>query len=224
MAAQADSNLLVTFIRGEHPQTIALIVSYLDPQKASRLLADLPASLQADVARRIAVIDRTSPDVIHEVERVLERKFNILEKENTTSVGGIDAIVEVLNLADRSTEKAIMESLEKGYPQLAEEIKRRMFVFEDIVLLREKDVRKIFERCVKQDLLLAVKAVSEEVKSFILRNLPEGFRKGFAEEVAALDRVRLNEVEAAQQRIVNVIREMELNGEVIVARSDEQLV
>ena len=156
---RTDPSHLLNFIQGEHPQTIALILAYLDPQKAAQILGGLSHQIQADVAKRIAQMDRTSPDVLREVERVLERKLSTLASEDFTSAGGIDSIVEVLNNVDRGTEKIIIEALEEEDPELAEEIKKRMFVFEDIVLLDDRSIQKVLREVENQELAKALKGV-----------------------------------------------------------------
>ncbi len=168
---RTDSQHLVNMLQIEHPQTIALVLAYLDPKKASEVIADLQVDVQADVAKRIAKMDRTTPEVLREVERVLERKLSTLASEDFSSAGGIDAIVEVLNLTDRSTERSIIETLEEEEPELAEEIKKRMFVFEDIVLLDDRGIQKVLREVDNNDLSKALKSVETEVKEKIFGNM-----------------------------------------------------
>ena len=168
---RTDPSHLLNFIQGEHPQTIALILAYLDPQKSAQILAELPHNVQADVARRIAEMKRTSPDVLREVERVLERKLSTLASEDFTQAGGIDTVVEILNNVDRGTEKIIIEALEEEDPELAEEIKKRMFVFEDIVLLDDRSIQKVLREVDTQELAKALKGVDNEVQEKIFRNM-----------------------------------------------------
>jgi flagellar motor switch protein FliG len=207
----------------EHPQLIALVLSYLEPQTASYILGGLPAEMRADVARRIAGMGRTYPEVLREVERVLEKKLSVISSEEYTAAGGVESIVEILNMADRSTEKQIVETLEKKDPELAEDIKKRMFVFEDIVLLERKDVEKALKKADPDLLLRALKAVEEKVKTFIWECVPKADAERLAQRFKEMGRVRLNEVEAAQQKIVNIIRVMEENGEIVVARPNEMI-
>ncbi|MCL2026106.1 MAG: flagellar motor switch protein FliG [Leptospirales bacterium] len=219
---RTDPSHLLNFIQGEHPQTIALILAYLDPQKAALILAGLTHGVQADVARRIAVMDRTSPDVLREVERVLERKLSTLASEDFTSAGGIDAIVEVLNNVDRSTEKIIIEALEEEDPELAEEIKKRMFIFEDIVLLDDRSIQKVMREVDPQDLAKALKGVDAEVQEKIFRNMSKRASALLREDMDFMGPVRLRDVEESQQKIVNIIRKLEDAGDIIVARAGEE--
>lgn len=218
---RTDPAQLLNFIQGEHPQTIALILSYLDPNKAATILSSLPHNIQADVAKRIATMDRVSPDVLREVERVLERKLSTLASEDYTSTGGIDAVVEILNNVDRSTEKVIIESLEEEDPELAEEIKKRMFVFEDIVLLDDKAIQKVLREVDTNDLARALKSVDSEVQDKIFKNMSKRAANLLREDMEFMGPVRLKDVEDAQQKIVNIIRKLEELGEIVVARSGE---
>ena len=219
---RTDPSHLLNFIQGEHPQTIALILAYLEPQKAALILAGLGHGIQADVARRIAVMDRTSPDVLREVERVLERKLSTLASEDFTSAGGIDSIVEVLNNVDRSTEKIIIEALEEEDPELAEEIKKRMFIFEDIVLLDDRSIQKVMREVDPQDLAKALKGVDAEVQEKIFRNMSKRASALLREDMDFMGPVRLRDVEESQQKIVNIIRKLEDAGDIIVARAGEE--
>jgi flagellar motor switch protein FliG len=219
---RTDPSHLLNFIQGEHPQTIALILAYLDPQKAAQILSGLGHQVQADVARRIAQMDRTSPDVLREVERVLERKLSTLASEDFTSAGGIDAIVEVLNNVDRGTEKIIIEALEEEDPELAEEIKKRMFVFEDIVLLDDRSIQKVLREVDTQDLAKALKGVDAEVQEKIFRNMSKRAASLLREDMDFMGPIRLRDVEESQQKIVNIIRKLEDAGDIIVARAGEE--
>ena len=218
---RTDPAHLLNFIQGEHPQTIALILSYLDPQKASTILSNLPHTIQADVAKRIAMMDRVSPDVLREVERVLERKLSTLASEDYTSAGGIDSVVEILNLVDRGTEKTIIEALEEEDPELAEEIKKRMFVFEDIVLLDDRAIQKVMREVDNTDLAKALKSVDTEVQDKIFKNMSKRAANLLREDMDFMGPVRLKDVEDAQQKIVNIIRKLEDAGEIVVARAGE---
>lgn len=223
---KTDPSQLLNFIQSEHPQTIALIIAYLAPEQSAAILSALPPDRQADVARRIAIMDRTSPDVIREIERLLERKLSSVVSEDFTSAGGVQSIVEILNRVDRTTEKTIMESLEIQDPEMAEEIKRRMFVFEDIVQLDDRAIQQILREVDSKDLALALKGSSEEVGAKIARNMSKRAADMLKEDMDFMGPVRLRDVEDAQQRIVNVIRKLEEAGEIIVARGggDEVIV
>ena len=217
-ARKADPSQIFNFIQNEHPQTIALILSYLDPTQAGIILSSLPQEVQADIAKRIAVMDSTSPEVISEIESVLERKLSSTVTQDYTETGGIDAVVEVLNGVDRQTEKTILDALEIQDPELAEEIKKRMFVFEDIVTLDNRSIQRVIRDCENEDLLLSMKVSSDEVKEIIFRNMSQRMVETFREEMEIMGPVRLRDVEDAQSRIVAVTRRLEDAGEIIIAR------
>jgi flagellar motor switch protein FliG len=217
-ARKADPGQILNFIQNEHPQTIALILSYLDPGQAGQILSELPQEMQADIARRIALMDSTSPEIINEVEQILERKLSATVTQDYTQTGGIEAVVEVLNGVDRSTEKTILDALEIQDPELAEEIKKRMFVFEDIVTLDNRAIQRVIRDVDNEDLLLALKVASEEVKSIIFKNMSTRMAETFKEEMEIMGPVRLRDVEEAQSRIVAVIRRLEEAGEIVIAR------
>lgn len=217
-ARKADAAQILNFIQNEHPQTIALILSYLDPEKAGQILSELPQNVQMDIAKRIAVMDRTSPEVISEVEAILERKLSTTVTQDYTETGGIEAVVDVLNGVDRSTEKTILDALSIEDPNLAEEIKKRMFVFEDIVTLDNRSIQRVIRECENEDLLLALKISSEEVKEIIYRNMSTRMVETIKEEMEFMGPVRLRDVEEAQSKIVGIIRRLEDAGEIIVAR------
>ena len=200
------------------PQTIAMILSYLAPAQASQVLGALPPEKQADVAKRIATMDRTSPDVIKEVERVLERKLASLVNQDYTIVGGIDAIVGILNSVDRGTEKHIMESLEIEEPELADEIRKKMFVFEDILLLDDRAIQRVLRDVENADLELALKNTTEEVQNVIYKNLSKRLAAMIKEDMDFMGPVRMKDVEEAQQKIVAVIRKLEDAGEIVISR------
>jgi flagellar motor switch protein FliG len=216
-----DPQHLLNFIQNEHPQTIALILCYMDPNKASQILSSLPHNIQADVAKRVALMERVSPDILREVERVLERKLSALSSEDYTSAGGIDAIVEILNNVDRATEKTIIEALEDDDPELAEEIKKRMFVFEDIVLLEDRAIQRVLREVDNQDLARALKQVDPDVQEKIFKNMSKRAATLLKEDMEYMGPIRLKDVEEAQQKIVNIIRKLEVQGEIVVARGGE---
>jgi flagellar motor switch protein FliG len=218
---RTDPAHLLNFIQQEHPQTIALILAYLEPNKASIILQNLPHEVQSDVARRIATMDRTSPEVLREVERVLEKKLSTLSSEDYTTAGGVESIVEILNLVDRASEKQIIEALEDEDPELAEEIKKRMFVFEDIVMLDDRAIQKVMREVDSQELAKALKSVDTEVQDKIFRNMSKRAAGMLKEDMEYMGPVRLKDVEEAQQKIVSIIRHLEDTGEIVVARSGE---
>ncbi|MDR1127273.1 MAG: flagellar motor switch protein FliG [Treponema sp.] len=218
---RTDPAHLLNFIQQEHPQTIALILAYLEPNKASVILQNLPNEVQSDVARRIATMDRTSPEVLREVERVLEKKLSTLSSEDYTAAGGVPSIVEILNLVDRASEKQIIESLEDEDPELAEEIKKRMFVFEDIVMLDDKAIQKVMREVDGQELAKALKSVDQEVQDKIFKNMSKRASSMLKEDMEFMGPVRLKDVEEAQQKIVSIIRRLEDAGEIVVSRVGE---
>ena len=223
---KTDPGQLLNYIQDEHNQTIALILSYLNPQQASMVLAALPQEKQADVARRIAQMDRTSPDVIKDVEDVLERKLSSLFTTDFTIVGGVDAIVQILNSVDRSTEKHIMETLEIEDTELAEEIRKKMFVFEDILALDDRSIQRILREVNNNELGVALKGSGEEVQNVIFNNLSKRLAAMIKEEMEFMGPIRLKDVEEAQQKIVNIIRKLEDAGEIVISRGggDEVIV
>ncbi|HHW67351.1 MAG TPA: flagellar motor switch protein FliG [Epulopiscium sp.] len=223
---KTDASQLLNFIQNEHPQAIALILAYLKPTQAATVLAALPQEKQADVARRIALMDRTSPDIIKEVERVLEKKLSSLVTEDYTAVGGVDAIVEIINSVDRGTEKHIMETLEVEDTELAEEIKKKMFVFEDIITLDNRSIQRILREVDNNDLAIALKGAGEEVQNVIFANMSKRLATMIKEDMEYMGPVRLRDVEDAQQKIVNIIRKLEDVGEIVISRGggDEIIV
>lgn len=215
---KTDAAQLLNFIQDEHPQTIALILSYLAPQQAALIISALPPERQSDVARRIAVMDRTSPDVVKEVEKVLETKLSSLVNQDYNIIGGVDAVVDILNTVDRSTEKHIMETLEVEEPELADEIRKKMFVFEDILLLDDRAIQRVLRDVENSDLGLALKGANEQMQNAIFNNLSKRLAVMIKEDMEFMGPVRMKDVEEAQQKIVNVIRKLEENQEIIISR------
>ena len=215
---KTDPSQLLNFIQDEHPQTIAMILSYLTSAQAALVIGALPPEKQADVAKRIAMMDRTSPDVIKEVERVLEKKLSSLVNQDYTIVGGVDAIVNILNTVDRTTEKHIMESLEIEEPELADEIRKKMFVFEDILLLDDRAIQRVLRDVDNADLGVALKAANEEVQNVIFKNLSKRLAAMIKEDMELMGPVRMKDVEEAQQKVVSVIRKLEDSGEIVISR------
>lgn len=221
-----DPSQLLNFIQNEHPQTIALVMAYLEPDQAAIIMTGLSTEMQADVAKRIATMDRTSPDVIREVERVLERKISSMLTQDFTTAGGVPAIVEVLNRVDRATEKAIVESLEVDDPELAEEIKKLMFVFEDVVLLDDRSMQLVLRQVDTKDLSLAMKATTDDVTNKIYKNMSKRAADMLREELSYMGPVKIRDVEEAQMKVVNIIRSLEDRGEIVISRgkNDDMLV
>ncbi|MGG4395387.1 flagellar motor switch protein FliG [Paenibacillus thiaminolyticus] len=217
-ARKAEASQIFNFIQNENAQTIALVLSYLQTEQASTILSSLPQEKQAEVARRVALMDSTSPEVISQVERVLEQKLSSTVTQDYTSAGGIESVVKILNGVDRGTERTILDSLEIQDPELAEEIKKRMFVFEDIVNIDNRSIQRIIRDIDNADLQLALKVASEEVREAIFRNMSKRMADTFKEEMEFMGPVRLRDVEEAQTRIVSTIRRLEESGEIIIAR------
>ena len=215
---KTDASQLLNFIMDEHPQTIALVLSYLTTQQSAMIIAALPPDRQADVARRIAVMDRTSPDVIKEVEKVLETKLASLVNQDYTIIGGVDAVVDILNTVDRGTEKHIMETLEIEEPELADEIRKKMFVFEDILLLDNRAIQRVLREVDNNDLAMALKGANEQVQNACLSNLSSRLAAMIKEDMEYMGPVRMKDVEEAQQKIVNIIRKLEDSAEIVISR------
>ncbi|WP_278287147.1 flagellar motor switch protein FliG [Cellulosilyticum ruminicola] len=225
-ARKTDASQLVNFIQNEHPQTIALILSYLKPAQAALIIRSLPAEMQSDTARRIALMDRASPDVINQIEREFEKRLSTLVSEDYTTIGGIDSIVEIINQVDRTTEKNIMENLEIEDPELAEVIRKRMFVFEDITMLDPKSIQRVLREVDNHQLAVALKGAGESVKSVIMENVSKRLAAMIEEDLEYMGPKRVKEIEEAQQQIVNIIRKLEDAGEIITSRGagDEVIV
>lgn len=217
-----DAQQVLSFIQGEHPQTIALILSYLVPEQAAAIMGGLPANIQWDVTRRIATMDRITPEVLREVERVLERKLSSVLGQDFTIAGGIEAVVDIINRVDRGTERNIMEMLEEKDPDLAEEIKRRLFVFEDVIGLDDRSLQRVLREVDIKDLSLALKGATEELRQKFFKNMSKRASEMLVEDMQFMGPVRVRDVEEAQQKIVNVIRALEDAGEIVIARGGEE--
>ena len=215
---KTDPSQVYNFIQDEHPQTIALILSYLTPTQSAMIIGALSPEKQADVAKRIATMDRTSPDVIKEVEGVLERKLASLVNQDYAIIGGVDAVVDILNTVDRTTEKHIMESLEIDEPELADEIRKKMFVFEDIKILDDRAIQRVLRDVENNDIAIALKGANEEVQNIIFNNLSKRLAAMIKEDMEFMGPVRMKDVEEAQQKIVAIIRKLEDAGEIVVSR------
>ncbi len=223
---KTEASQILNFIQDEHPQTIALILSYLSPAQAAGIISALTPDKQTDVAKRIALMDRTSPDVIKEVENILEQKLASLVSQDYTIVGGVDNIVEVLNTVDRGTEKHIMENMEIEEPELADEIRKKMFVFEDILILDDRSIQRVLREVENSELAIALKNANDEVQSVIFNNMSSRLSEMIKEDMEYMGPVRVKDVEEAQQKIVNVIRKLEDSGEIVISRGggDEIIV
>jgi flagellar motor switch protein FliG len=224
---RADPSQVRTFIADEHPQVIALVLAHMTPDKASMVMAGLPSHLQAETAHRIAVMDRTTPEIIRAVEANLERKLSsVLQPSELSQVGGVDPLVNIINRSDRVTERQIVEGLESLDAELADEVRSRMFMFEDIVHLDDRSVQLVLRQVNEAELALALKGVSESVRAKITTNLSSRAAETLIEEVELLGAVRLTQVEEAQQGVIRKIRQLEEQGQIMVHRSgsEEELV
>jgi flagellar motor switch protein FliG len=215
--AKTDPENLTNFIQDEHPQTIALILAHLTSNKASEVLSGLPLNKQLEVVARIANMDNTNPEVIREVEQGLELRLSGVMTQTLQKVGGVESVAEMLNLADRSTEKGILEALDVQDPDLVEQIRRLMFVFEDILLVNDKGIQAVLKEIENDDLALALKTASEELRDKIFRNMSERAAQLIKEDMEFMGPVRVSDVETAQQKIVDVVRRLEDAGEVIIS-------
>ena len=213
---KADSENLMAFIQDEHPQTIALILAHLAPGKASEILAGLPNAKQIEVVKRVANMEQTNPEVIKEVERGLEHRLSDIVSQSFEKTGGVESVAEILNLADRTTEKSIIEGLEIDDPELVEGIRRLMFVFEDILLVPDKGIQRVMKETDNETMALALKTASEDLKQKIFRNMSERASKLIQEDMQFMGPVRVSDVEAAQQKIVDAVRRLEDSGEITI--------
>ena len=220
--SHADPRQLLSYVQHEHPQTIALVLAHIPSALASSILSGLAPEVQSDVAHRIAVMDRTSPDVIRQVELALQRKLStVLQPDELSTVGGLDPLVDIINRADRTTERLILEALEARNPEIAEEIRRRMFMFEDIVNLDDRSVQLVLRQVEPADLATALKGVADEVRDKVTKNLSERGRENLLEEIDLMGPVKVKMVEEAQTKIVAVIRSLEDSGQIEIHRGGE---
>jgi flagellar motor switch protein FliG len=222
---RTDAGQILNVIANEHPQTVALVMAYLPAETAAQVVSSLPEELQAEVAMRIALMDRTAPEVIREIERVLERKLSSVINQDFTSAGGLRSLVDVLNQVDRATERTILETLEEHNPELADEVRRMMFLFEDIVVLDDRSIQQVLREVDTKELAVALKGTSEEVQDKIYTNMSERAAAIIKEDLEFMGPVRVKTVEEAQQKIVAVIRRLEDAGQIVIVRGGEdQLV
>jgi len=222
---RADPRQVLSFIADEHPQTIALVLAYMSPDQAAMVMSGLAEDLQRDVAMRLAVMDRTSPEVVAQVEQMLERKLSsVLQPSELSSVGGVQSLVDILNRSDRATERLILEGLEDKDSELADEVRQRMFVFEDIAGLDDRSIQLVLRQVDSKELAVALKGVRQEVRSAITRNMSERAAANLVEEIALLGAVRLKTVEEAQGAIVRVVRALEESGQLVLVRSADEFV
>ncbi len=219
---RADARQVLSFVQDEHPQTIALVLAHIPAHSASRILSGLAPDLQSDVAHRIAVMSRTAPELVREVEASLERKLSsFLQPTDVSTVGGLQPLVEIINRADRATERLILEGLEKRDKELADTVRSHMFIFEDIVSLDDKSIQLVLRGVEGADLAIALKGVSADVRDKVMRNMSERAAENLVDEIDTLGPVRLKSVEEAQGKVVQAIRALEESGEIVVRRGDD---
>lgn len=218
---KVDSQNLLTFIMDEHPQTIALILSHLQPSQAADVISGLPSDRQLAVVRRVATMGQTNPEIIHEVEKGLEHRMASVMSQQFENAGGVEAVAEILNVTDRATERSLLENLAQEDPDLVEEIRRLMFVFDDIAKFTAKDIQTVLKNVESSQLAMALKGASEDLKQKILGNMSSRAADMLREEMEYLGPVRLSAVEQVQQQIVDVIRRLEDAGEITVNAGDE---
>ncbi len=221
---KTDPKQIYNFIREEHPQTIALILAHLTPEQSAIILGMLPQELQSEISRRIAIIDRFTPDIVRDVEFLLERKLSSVVQQDQTVVGGVQSLVDILNRVGRSAEKVILEGLEREDPVLAEEVKRRMFVFEDLIQLPDNFIQRVLKEVNSKDLVLAMRGANEDVNTRIYKNMSKRAAEMIKEEMEIMGPVRLKEVEKAQQKVVTIIRKLDESGEIIISRGGEDVI
>jgi flagellar motor switch protein FliG len=222
---RADPRQILSFIQDEHPQTIALVLAYMTPDHAAMVMSGLSEELQRDVSHRLAVMDQTSPDVIEHVEQILERKLSsVLQPTELSSVGGVQSLVDILNQSDRATERLILEGLERNDAELADEVRQRMFVFEDIAGLDDRSIQLVLRQVDTKELAVALKGVRADVRDAITRNMSERAVANLVEEIDLLGPVRLKTVEEAQGGVVRVVRSLEESGQLVLSRSADEYV
>lgn len=221
---KASYRSLMMMLQNEHPQTIALILSYARAEQASQVVAELPREVQLDVIRRIAKLESVSPEIVCIVEQVLEKRFSVVASDNMTEIGGVNYVADIMNHTDRTTEKRIFDELGQKDPELSENIRKLMFVFEDIVKLDDMDIQRFLREVDSQDLAIAIKGSNEEVKSILLSNMSKRAQENILTDIEYLHNIRMRDVEEAQQRIVNIIRSLEEAGEITISRGGDEII
>ncbi len=217
MLNNVDPNQLTNFVQKEHPQTVALLLAHMSAEKAAQIISALPQEMQVDVASRIATMESISPEVLHQVEQVLAQQMKTMFSGDTAEVGGVKSVAEILNLVDRGAEKNILGNLERDNPELATSIKNLMFVFEDIVLIDDKGMQRVMKEVDTKDLALALKGATEQVQTKFLTNMSSRASEAIKEDMAYMGPVRLKDVEEVQQKIVDIVRRLEEDGEIIIS-------
>ena len=217
---RVDSTQILNVIHNEHPQIIALVLSYIEPNQAAQIVASLPTDRQTEIISRISKMGSTSPEYVKEAERILERKITSMGFTDNIVVGGIDTIVDIVNALDRASEKNILESLDINDAELADEIRKRLFVFEDIAKMNNPAIQRVLREVSNTDLAVALKMATEDVTKIIFNNVSKRLQDMIKDDMEVMGPVRVRDVEDAQQRIVNVIRKLEEDGEIVIARGE----
>jgi flagellar motor switch protein FliG len=218
---RADARQVLSFLQDEHPQTVALVLAHMRSDQAAIVLSGMPDDLQADVAHRVAVMESSSPEVVRQVEAILERKLSSVLQSNDFSVaGGLQPLVDIINHSDRATERLILEGLERRDPALAEQVRSQMFMFEDICNLDDRSVQLVLRQVDGKELATALKGVRQDVRDKIMANMSERAAANLADEIEVLGPVRLTSVEEAQAKVIQTIRSLEESGQIILTRGD----
>lgn len=215
---------LIMMLQNEHPQTIAFVLSYATAEQASKVIAELPKALQLNVIKRIAILESVSPEIVTTVEDVLEKRFSAVVSVDMTEIGGINYVADIMNHTDRTTERFIFDELGKSDPTLSNDIRKLMFVFEDIVHLDDMTIQRVLREVDQQDLAIAVKGSNDEIKNVLLSNISTRAKENILSDIEYLRNVRMRDVEAAQQKIVDTIRTLEETGEIVISRGEEDMI
>lgn len=214
---KSDVAQLVSFLQNEHPQTVAVVLAYLDPKQAAQIIVSFSEDLQAEVIKRLSLLERTSPEVVKQIEKNMEKRLSSFVTQDFSNVGGIDVAVGLVNALDRTTEKRILDDIQKTDPDLAEEIRKKMFVFEDILQLDDRSVQLIMREVDTHDLALAIKGTTEDVKNKLMSNMSKRAAALLEDELKYIGPVRVKDVELSQQKIVAIVRKLEDAGEIVIS-------
>jgi flagellar motor switch protein FliG len=217
MLDSVDPNQLINFIQKEHPQTVAVLLGHMNPDRAAAILSELEPGLQVDVTMRIATMDSISPDILHQVEQVLAQQMKTMFSGDSTKIGGPDAVAEILNRVDRGAERNIISNMERDNPALADEIKKRMFVFEDIILIDDRSMQKVLKVVEQKDLPMALKGATEQVQGKFFNNMSSRAAEALREELTLMPPTKLKDIEEIQQKIVAAVRGLEEKGEITIS-------
>lgn len=215
----ADVGQLINFVQNEHPQTIALILAHLTSEQSAEIMSSLPNDIQHEVALRIATMDQTSPEIVHEVERILEQKVSTMLNQQYNAVGGVETLSDLLNELDSSTSRKILDNVEDVNAELASEVKKRMFTFDDLMILDDRSLQRILGMIEPKILATALKGANDSIRSLIFSNLSQRSASMIQEDIDLMGPVRVQEVEECQQKIISTLRSMEESGEITVQRT-----